>query len=205
VIAVGCATTDEQAFRAGGALAMEALDEGDSLLLRRYDRDSVAVSCNEILAMAAGRNDLEAIVLVHEGVVIERAALALALIRRLLVAAPDVAVVGAVDGGYPRDVAAVDGTLLAVAPWVAGELRFDPSVGGSADVCAVDFSLGARAAGHRVVGAHLGVVRAGLRMTPSVRRRQLRAMVRLRRKWDDDALGGIPFASSARANCHVAG
>jgi hypothetical protein len=182
MIAIGCATTDERAFRAAGALTVEALDEGSSLLLRRHRYESVAVAYNEMLAAARDRDDLEAVVLVHQDAVVEDGRDVLADVREILAASEEVAVVWALDGGRPGEVPPVSGTLLALSPWAARNLRFDPAAAASPDTSALDVALQARAAGRRAVGAPLEVSRAWSPAAPAARRRELHAMVELRRR-----------------------
>lgn len=184
MIAIGCATTDERAFRAAGARTIGVLDEGSSLLLRRHRYDSIDVAYNDMLAVAAQREDMEAVVLVHQDALTQGGRGAMARIRALLATSPDVAVVGAVDDGSPRELQAVTGTLVVLSPWAVRNLRFDPTVGGSADASAEDISLQARAAGRRVVAAPLGISRASRPAEPAERRRELGAAVALRRKWE---------------------
>ncbi len=184
MFAIGCATTDERAFRAGGAQTMQILDEGSSLLLRRHRYDSIDRPYNEMLASAATRDDLEAMVLVHQDAVVDGDGHVLARVRRLLAASPDVAVLGSAEQDRPREVEAVGGTLLVLSAWAVRNLRFDPQLGGSIDASAHDISLQARASGRRVVGAPLGLSRAWRPAAPAEQRSDLSALASLRRKWD---------------------
>jgi hypothetical protein len=186
VIAIGCASSDERAFRAGAARTIAALDEGDSLLLRHHRRD-VVEAYDQMLADAAERDGLEAVLLVHQDAVVEPHAHVVARIRGVLAATPEVAVVGVADGSAAREAATVGGTLLALSPWAVRNLRFDPALGGSVDACAHDLSLQARAAGRRVVAAPLGVART-VPDDPARRRGELSALVELRRKWRQDGV-----------------
>jgi hypothetical protein len=191
MIAIGCATDDERAFRAGAARTIEAIDDGSSLLLRRHRYESIDVPYNEMLAVAAARDDLEAVVLVHQDAFVEVRQDIPARIRGLLEASPEVAVAGALEGGDPRELTLAHGTLLVLSAWAARELRFDPAVGGSADASANDISLQARTHGRRVIGAQFGVGRLCHKRDPAGRRRELSAMVALRRKW---RVGAAPAA-----------
>lgn len=185
MIAVACATNDERAFRAAAAPTMERIAEGSSLLLRRHHCDAVDEPYNEMLSIAGERDDLEAIVLVHQNALTDPASDVLARVRALLATSPEVAVVGSVRDGGPREIAMANGTLLALSAWAARNLRFDPAMGGSPDAGAQDLSLQARAAGKRVLGARLGAECAWVPEDPGSRRRQLDALVALRRKWED--------------------
>ena len=157
MIAIGCVTTDERAFRAHGAVTISTLDEGSSLLLRQHDSERFDGPYNEMLGTAAAREQLEAVVLVHQNAVVVDDDRIAARIRRLLAASSEIAVLGSVAGGAPRETAAVDGTLLVLSPWAVRTLRFDAVAGYSVDACARDISLQARASGQRVVAAPLGV------------------------------------------------
>lgn len=189
MIAICCATTDERTFAAGAAHTVRALDEVDSPLLRRHRCGSAEGPYNEMLAAAAARDDLEAVVFVHEGAVVDARVEVMARIRALLEASEHVAAIGAADGVRAREVATADGTLLALSAWAARNLRFDPALAADADASAQDISLRARAEGRRVLAAPLGVVRAlPGRVGRAERQGQLDAMVELRRKWEDEAL-----------------
>lgn len=67
--------------------------EHDSLLMRRHGYDSIQEPYNEMLAEAAGHDDLEAVVLLHQDVAIEDERF-LGKVRALLAASEDVAVIG---------------------------------------------------------------------------------------------------------------
>lgn len=187
MIAIGCATSDERAFRAGAATAIEALDEGDSLLLRHHHCEAIDVPYNEMLATATARDDLDAIVFVHQDAVLDGETSGMVQLRSLFEANPDVAVIGVGDAGSPVDVRTVDGTMLALSAWAARNLSFDPALGGSVDASAQDLSLQARAADRRVLAAPLGVMRPWLDRPEPARQRELIATLELKRKWDDQA------------------
>lgn len=190
MIAIACATTDERAFRAAGATTVETLDEGSSLLLRRHGHETLADPCNEMLDVVGQRADLEAFVLVHQDTVVDFEAHVMARVRGLMAGNGDVAIVGAVAGGPPRELPAVDATLLALSPWAVHNLRFDPAVGGSADATAHDLSRQACVAGRRVLGAPLGLTRLSApRADRAQRRRELDALTRLSRKWHLEPAG----------------
>ena len=71
MIAFGCATTDEGEFRAYAAPAIERVAEADSLLMRRHGYESIHEPYNEMLDQAAQRDDLEAVVLLHQDLSID--------------------------------------------------------------------------------------------------------------------------------------
>jgi len=185
MIAIGCATTDERAFRAAGAPTIEAIDEGDSLLMRHHGFESIDVPFNEMIAAAAAREDLEALLLVHQDALLEPKRDLPRLVRELLVAEKDLAMVWAAAKGFSmRHRDDVSATLLALSPWTVQKLRFDPTVGGSADASAEDLALQAQAAGRCALPAKMGVVRSRMPQPPATRRRELQARVEVRRKWD---------------------
>lgn len=93
MIAFGCATTDEAEFRRHAAPSIERLAEPDSVLMRRHGRDSIHEPYNEMLDEAAGRDDREAVVLLHQDVSIEDDRF-LVKIRGVLAASPEIAIVG---------------------------------------------------------------------------------------------------------------
>jgi GT2 family glycosyltransferase len=69
------------------------LAESGSLVLRRHGYDSIQEPYNEMLAEVASHEDLEAIVLLHQDVLI-RDALFLDKVRALLAASDEIAVIG---------------------------------------------------------------------------------------------------------------
>jgi hypothetical protein len=150
--------------------------EPDSPVVEVTTDHSIFHAYNEVLDALAPREDLEALVLMHEDVELLAPDFCDRIRRRL--AEPDVAVVGAIGargvrslawweyetagrvsesrgeidfGGGVHDVDVVDGLLLVLSPWAARTLRFDEERfsgfhGYDADIC-----LQARAAGRRVV------------------------------------------------------
>jgi hypothetical protein len=94
MIAFGCATTSEQEFRAHAAPSIERIAERDSVLMRRHLYDSIHEPYNEMLEEVAGREDLEAIVLLHQDLAIDDDHF-LSKVRGILAASPDIAIVGA--------------------------------------------------------------------------------------------------------------
>jgi hypothetical protein len=94
MIAFGCATTKEQEFRAYAAPAIERVAETDSLLMRRHGYDSIHEPYNEMLDAASQREDLEAIVLLHQDLSIDDEGF-LAKVRGALAASPEIAIIGA--------------------------------------------------------------------------------------------------------------
>jgi GT2 family glycosyltransferase len=141
------------------------------------------VAYNEVLDAFSERDDLEALVLLHEDTEIVDSAFCEKVRRRM--ADPDVAIVGVVGArgvrslawwegeGFGRvvetrgvvdfragahDVDSVDGLMLVLSPWAVRSLRFDADRfsgfhGYDADLC-----FQARAAGKRVVVDEIAVV-----------------------------------------------
>lgn len=184
MIAFGCATSDERQFRAGAANAIEAVAERDSLLLRRQVGDSFAAPCDDMLAEAAGHDDLEALVLVDQSVPRLDVELPTRL-RGALAASADVAVIGMADVAGAREVEAVGGAVLALSAWAARELRCDPSVSGALDPLALDLCLQARARGRRVVALEALGAASGERWPwPAAERHAwVQSIAAARRKW----------------------
>jgi len=94
MIAFGCATTDDKQFRAYAAPSIERIAEADSLLMRRHGCDSIHEPYNEMLDEAAQRQDLEAIVLLHQDLSIDDDDF-MTKVRGVLAASPDIAIIGA--------------------------------------------------------------------------------------------------------------
>jgi hypothetical protein len=183
MIAIGCATTDERAFRAAAAATIESLDEGNSLLLRHHQCESIDGPYNEILAVAGEREDLEAVVLVHQDATIEAESALLSTVRRTFAEDDEVAMVAAIATGEPTEWRDLILAAAVLSPWAARNLRFDPAVGGSADASVRDIGLQVEASDRRALAMPLGVGRAWAPSVPDVRRRELSARVALERKW----------------------
>jgi len=110
MIAFGCATTDEQQYRAWAAPSIERIAEADSVQMRRHGHGSIHEPYNEMLDEAARWDDLEAMVLLHQDLEIDDEHF-MAKLRGILAASPEIAIVGAAGA---RD---VDG----LAWWEGGE------------------------------------------------------------------------------------
>lgn len=93
MIAFGCATTSEEEYLAYAAPSVQRIAEPDSLTMRRHGYDSIHQPYNEMLAEAAGHEELEAVVLLHQDLTIEDESF-VAKIRAILAASEDVAVIG---------------------------------------------------------------------------------------------------------------
>jgi GT2 family glycosyltransferase len=177
MIVFGSAVSDRETYERIALPGIEAVAEPDSVIDVREGFDSIQEPYNLILDEAAGREDLEAVVLVHQDLELLDESLLLRL-RRLL-AEPQVGLVGVlgwrgmklhrwIDTGRlfgrsvapgedrvhsvgDHDVEMVDGVLLGVAPWVVRSLRFDSRLSRDFHGYDADYSLRVRAAGGRVV------------------------------------------------------
>lgn len=157
--------------------SLERVREADSHLLVRSGYDSIQRPYNEILDETAALPDLEGVVLIHQDMELTDASLLERL--RPLLAEPRVGVVGLLGGRGvpphawweaeelfgtsrtplveqrhshgPHEVEVVDGALLALAPWVVRELRFDEALAADFHGYDVDLCLQVRAAGGRVI------------------------------------------------------
>jgi hypothetical protein len=196
MIAFGCATTDERTFRAGAMQAIERVSENSSLLLRRHRYVDIHEPYNAMLAQTAEREDLEALVLVRQDVLIEEDGFT-ARVRGVLTANSQIGVVGVTGGANPFDampeggqrdaheVESVSGALLVLSAWAVRELRFDASVAGSLDSLVADLCFQARERGHHVVATGFCVRRATYE-EHSNRGMGLHSEVALQRKWLPD-------------------
>jgi SAM-dependent methyltransferase len=175
MIAFGVCVGDQDTFLRVAAPSIARVAEPDSPLADSTDNTSIFTAYNEVLDAFAGRDGLEALVLMHEDVEIRDPDF-LAKVRAAL-ADPEVAVLGVIGargvrslawwegdargrcdetrglvdhGGGCHDVDVVDGLLLVLSPWAVRTLRFDEGRfdgfhGYDADLC-----LQARCAGKRV-------------------------------------------------------
>jgi hypothetical protein len=179
MIAFGCPIADEALYRRSAATSIAALAEADSLILEKRGYDSICQPYNEILAEAGARDDLEAVVLMHQDTEIDEPRF-VELVRHRFAdprvgligatgarACPPAAnwwvgdVVGAVTvasldqdwygrrGVHYADVA--DGYLLVVSAQVARTVRFNEELNGHFHGYDVDFSFRVRAGGHLIV------------------------------------------------------
>lgn len=183
MIAFAACVGSEEKFRSFAQPGLRLACEPDSLVAEVTTDSSIFSAYNEVLDALAPREDLEALVLLHEDLEIVDSDFCAKLRRRL--AEPDVAVAGVVGatgvtslawwegrgrgrclesrglvdfGGGRHDVDTVDGLMLVLSPWAARNLRFDEETftgfhGYDADIC-----FQARAAGKRVVVDEIAVV-----------------------------------------------
>jgi GT2 family glycosyltransferase len=183
MIAFAACVGSEEKFRRFALPGIRLASEPDSVVAEVTTDSSIFSAYNEVLEALADRDDLEALVLLHEDTEIVDSAFCEKVRRRL--AEPDVAIVGVVGArgvrslawwegeGFGRvvetrgvvdfrpgahDVDSVDGLMLVLSPWAVRNLRFDAERfsgfhGYDADLC-----FQARAAGKRVVVDEIAVV-----------------------------------------------
>jgi 2-polyprenyl-3-methyl-5-hydroxy-6-metoxy-1,4-benzoquinol methylase len=183
VIAFATCVGSEETYRRCALPGLRLASEPDSVVAEATTDRSIFSAYNEVLDALAGREDLEALVLLHDDAEIVDPGFCAKVRARL--ADGDVAVIGVVGarevrnlrwweaqgfgsvretrghvdfGGGTHDVDTVDGLLMVLSPWAVRNLRFDEERysgfhGYDADLCAQ-----ARAAGRRVVVDELGVM-----------------------------------------------
>jgi GT2 family glycosyltransferase len=183
MIAFAACVGSAEKFRSFALPGIRLASEPDSLVAEVTTDSSIFVAYNEVLDAFSERDDLEALVLLHEDTEIVDSAFCEKVRRRM--ADPDVAIVGVVGArgvrslawwegeGFGRvvetrgvvdfragahDVDSVDGLMLVLSPWAVRSLRFDADRfsgfhGYDADLC-----FQARAAGKRVVVDEIAVV-----------------------------------------------
>ena len=176
MIAFASVIGSEEKFRSFAAPGIGRVREPGAIVAEYTDAASMCTAYNEVLDAVAERDDLEALVLVHDDTEILDPDFCAKVRRRM--ADEDVAVVGVVGaqgvrslewwngkgrgrvketrgdidfGGHDEDVDAVDGLLLVLSPWAVRNLRFDADRFDAFHGYDVDFCFQARAAGRRVV------------------------------------------------------
>jgi hypothetical protein len=158
--------------------------EADSLVAEASTETSIFEAYNEVLDAFSERDDLEALVLLHEDVEIVDTSF-MAKVRGRLREDPEIAIIGVVGardvkgpawweadtygrcletrglvdfGGGFHDVDVVDGLLMVLSPWAVRNLRFDAQSFSGFHAYDLDLCLQARAAGKRVVVDDIGVI-----------------------------------------------
>ena len=183
MIAFAACVASPDKFRRFALPGIKLVAEPDSVVAEAATDRSIFAAYNEVLDAVGGRDDLEALLLLHEDTEIVDSDLPAKVRRRL--SDQSVAVVGPIGaravsslrwwegegrghvretrgvidfGGGVHDVDVLDGLLLVLSPWAVRNLRFDEERftgfhGYDADIC-----LQARAAGRRVVVDELAVM-----------------------------------------------
>lgn len=184
VIAFAACVADAEKFQTIATPGLRTAAEPDSAIVQAETATSIFEAYNEILDAVADRDDLEALVLLHEdteildpgfcakvrtiladesigviGVVGGRGGAGLAWWEAPVKAGRVTETRGVIDFGTRGvvDVDAVDGLLMVLSPWAARELRFDAETFTGFDAYDADFCAQVRAAGRRVVVADLEV------------------------------------------------
>ena len=184
MIAFASCVGSAEKFREYAQPGLRLACEDDSLVAEVTTETSIFEAYNEVLEAFAERDDLEALVLLHEDVEIVDTSF-LAKVRKRLGDDPDIAVIGVVGargvkglswweadtygrcletrglvdfGGGFHDVDVVDGLLMVLSPWAVRNLRFDSESFSGFHGYDLDMCLQARAAGKRVVVDDLGVI-----------------------------------------------
>ena len=163
-------------FRRCALPGIALASEPDSVVAESTEATSMCSAYNEVLDALAPRDDLEALVLLHEDTEIRDPAFCAKVRARF--ADEEIAVLGVVGaqevrslawwtgrgrgrvgetrglidfGGHDAAVDALDGLLLVLSPWAVRNLRFDAASFDAFHGYDVDFCFQARAAGRRVV------------------------------------------------------
>jgi hypothetical protein len=119
MIVFGCSITSRETFDRLALPGIRRASERDSLVL---DRDSTVIpyaTYNAMLDELAGRDDVEAVVILHQDLVIEDDDFAAKLRRRL--ADPEVALVGNAGGRGVESIAWWEGEVLGSWRWAHGD------------------------------------------------------------------------------------
>src|SRR4051794_27373776 len=183
VIAYAACIGDPEKFRSICLPGLQRVTGPDDLVIEAEHSESIFAAYNEVLDAVGDRDDLEALVLLHEDTEVTDPGLGDVL--RAHLADPDVGVVGAVGargieslswwtaetfgriretrgvldfGGGTHDVDTVDGLVMCLSPWAVRNLRFDDESYAGFDAYDADFCAQVRAAGKRVLVAELPVV-----------------------------------------------
>ena len=183
MIAFAACVGSEEKFRSCALPGLRLAAEPDSLVIEATTDRSIFEAYNEVLDALSDREDLEALVLLHEDVEITDARFCAKL--RDALASPDAGIAGAIGargvsslrwwegegfgrvletrglidfGGGAHDVDAVDGLLLCLSPRAVRELRFDAEGFSGFHGYDVDLCFQARAAGLTVRVEELSVV-----------------------------------------------
>lgn len=198
-----------------------ALEPGDPVIESR-DNDSIFTAYNEILDAALTLPALEALVLLHEDVVLADRALAGRL--RSFFSDPQIAVVGVVGacgvtnlawweadgrgrcaetrglvdfGGGTHLVDAVDGLLLALSPWAVQTLRFDAQTFSGFHGYDIDLCFQARSHGRSVVVTDIALFHA-TKGGYGDRTSFDKANEEFQRKWPRADAGALPSTAPPR-------
>lgn len=212
MIAFACSVVQEARWRDWALPGIRRTAEPDALILDERGAGSLQQRCNRALDAAAAREDLEALVLLHEDTEIVDERFNEKVRRRLT--DPEIAIIGPIGGRNvhsiawwqgeafgrvqaplieSRDVAieakvgyqevdSVDGLLMVLSPWAVRNLRFDEDLDSIFHGYDSDICFQARAHGRRVVVDDLEV-KHWAKGGIGDREGWARANVAFRRKW----------------------
>jgi GT2 family glycosyltransferase len=183
MIAFASCVGSPEKFREYAAPGLRLACEPDSLVAEVTTSTSIFEAYNEVLEAFSERDDLEALVLLHEDLEIVDHGFCAKVRARL--ADPGIAIMGVVGALQPRglawweaaargrclesrglvdfgggfhDVDVVDGLLMVLSPWAVRSLRFDGERFSGFHAYDADLCLQARAAGKRVVVDEIAVM-----------------------------------------------
>jgi hypothetical protein len=177
LIFFGTAVTDQDAYERIALPGIRRVSEPDSIVRTLHGYDSIQRPYNLLMEEAAAREDLEALVLLHQDFELTDGSLSRRV--RPLLADQRNGVVGSFGGreivphrwtettqlhgtavvpglqrhfgSGPEEVEVVDGSLLVIAPWVTRAVRFNEALARNFHGYDVDFCFRVRAVGGRVV------------------------------------------------------
>jgi SAM-dependent methyltransferase len=223
VIAFASCVGNEETFVRCAVPGLQRVAEPDSPIIEATTDRSIFEAYNEVLDAVAERDDLEALVLLHDDTELLDPAFCEKVRRRL--ADPDVGVIGVVGardvatlswwdadpfghvvdsrgeldfGGGSHDVETVDGLLMVLSPRAVRELRFDADSFTGFHGYDADFCFQARAAGLRVVVDDIRVMhhtKGGYGNKPEFRK----ADAAWRRKWRSESAAASPAPPAGAA------
>jgi SAM-dependent methyltransferase len=227
VIAYAACVGSPEKFQTICLPGLQRVVEPDDLVIEAEHEHSIFAAYNEVLDAVRDRDDLEALVLLHEDTEVTDPGFP-GLIRRH-VGDDGVAVVGTVGaraigglswwegdcygrvletrgvidfGGGTHDVETVDGLVMALSPWAVRNLRFDEEAYDGFDAYDADFCAQARAAGKRVVVTELPVMHRHTRVGSARASSDGGSFERnekvFREKWLDGAAPAAPGATGVR-------
>jgi hypothetical protein len=183
MIGFGVCVGNQATFERYAAPSFERVREHDSVLVTTTADGSIHSAYNGLLDRFAARDDLEALVLLHEDVELTDPGFC-ARVRALLGSDEQIAVLGTVGArgvhslawwqgevvghvveprgeagtlGSGGEVEALDGMLLVLSPWAVRNVRFDEGYRGF-HAYDVDYCFSVRAAGRKAFATALGVV-----------------------------------------------
>lgn len=180
MISFGVCIGNEETYKSHAFPSISMVAEADSVLLTSRDNASIFEAYNEMLAYLAGKDDLEALILLHEDVELKDPHL-LEKVRASM-KQPRAGVTGVIGatgvtslawwegqgrgrcdetrglidfGGGDHEVDAVDGLFMALSPWAVRTVNFDTQRYSGFHGYDVDYCFNVRQAGGRVAVADI--------------------------------------------------